>query len=385
MFGLKNNSSDLLTWAKVDYYIDIDKQQKKGNIPVNIGICTGGGDCPGLNAVIRAVTRHAILNYNMKVFGVECSINGIMTTPPAVRELTLNDVSGILLKGGTILGTSNAGTPFKDPETGAKGISNALANWKTLGLDCLIVVGGDGTQRMAVMLQDAGMPIVGIPKTIDNDYEPTDVSIGFMTAVEVASEAISRLHSTAEAHSRVMVAEVMGRDAGFIALHAGIASAANIILVPEIPFSYDAIIKAMESRRKRGRNFSVVVVAEGAHEVGKEPKFRSSSTGSIHLGGIADEVAREIHGRAKIDTRVTVLGHIQRGGSPAPLDRILATAFGVHAVDLVAAKKFGRVVGYRGGEITSRKYGEFASEARRLSLKDPFLLAAEAIGISLGR
>ena len=229
MFGLKNNSSDLLTWAKVDYYIDIDKQQKKGNIPVNIGICTGGGDCPGLNAVIRAVTRHAILNYNMKVFGVECSINGIMTTPPAVRELTLNDVSGILLKGGTILGTSNAGTPFKDPETGAKGISNALANWKTLGLDCLIVVGGDGTQRMAVMLQDAGMPIVGIPKTIDNDYEPTDVSIGFMTAVEVASEAISRLHSTAEAHSRVMVAEVMGRDAGFIALHAGIASAANII------------------------------------------------------------------------------------------------------------------------------------------------------------
>jgi phosphofructokinase-like protein len=330
------------------------KNRQGGGIQtMNIGICTGGGDCPGLNAVIRAVTRHAILNYGMKVFGIECSMNGIMTTPPAVRPLSLGDVSGILLKGGTILGTSNAGSPFKDPKTGAKAIANSLANWKTLGLDCLIVVGGDGTQRMAVTLQDAGMPIVGIPKTIDNDYEPTDVSIGFMTAVEVASEAISRLHSTAEAHSRVMVAEVMGRDAGFIALHAGIASAANIILLPEIPFNYDAIINAMERRRKRGRNFSVVVVAEGAHEIGKEPKFRSSSTGSVHLGGMADEVALQIHKMAGMDSRVTVLGHIQRGGSPAPLDRILATAFGVHAVDLVAAKKFGSVVGYRGGKITS--------------------------------
>jgi ATP-dependent phosphofructokinase / diphosphate-dependent phosphofructokinase len=367
------------------YDCSLMKEQNKGTMTVNIGICTGGGDCPGLNAVIRAVTRHAILNYGMEVFGVECSLNGILCSPPAVRKLTMSDVSGILHRGGTILGTSNKGSPFKDPKTGATAIANALTNWKSLGLDCLIVVGGDGTQRMALQLQNAGMPIIGIPKTIDNDYEPTDVSIGFMTAVEVASEAISRLQSTAESHSRVMVAEVMGRDAGFIALHAGLASSANVILLPEIPFSYDAILLAMEKRRERGRNFSIVVVAEGAHEIGKEPKFRSSSTGSVHLGGVADEVAIQIHARAGIDSRVTVLGHIQRGGSPAPLDRILATAFGVHAVDLVARKEFGQVVGYRGGKITNIAYSEFQNQARSLSLKDPFLHAAESVGICLGR
>jgi 6-phosphofructokinase 1 len=352
---------------------------------MKIGICTGGGDCPGLNAVIRAVTRHAILNRGMEVYGIECSINGLLCDPPAARKLSLVDVAGILDLGGTILGTSNKGSPFKDPENGEKAKAKAFSNWKSLGLDCLLVVGGDGTQRMALQLHDSGMPIIGIPKTIDNDYEATDISIGFMTAVDVASESIARLHSTAEAHSRVMVAEVMGRDAGFIALHAGIASAANVILIPEIPFDFDVIVNAMESRRKRGRNFSVIVVAEGAREAGKEPIFRSSATGSMHLGGIADEVARQIHLRTEMDSRVTVLGHIQRGGAPSTVDRILATAFGVRAVDLAAQKKYGRVVGYRGGEISDVGYEEFEKGTRTLNLDDPFLVAAESIGICLGR
>lgn len=352
---------------------------------MKIGICTGGGDCPGLNAVIRAVTRHAILNHGMDVLGIECSINGLLSDPPAVRPLNLRDVAGIIDLGGTILGTSNKGSPFKDPASGDAAKKKAFETWKKLGLDCLLVVGGDGTQRMALQLHDTGMPIIGIPKTIDNDYEATDISIGFMTAVDVASEAISRLHSTAEAHSRVMVAEVMGRDAGFIALHAGIASAANVILIPEIPFDFDVIVQAMESRKKRGRNFSVIVVAEGAREIGKEPAFRSSASGTMHLGGIADEVARQIHERTGMDSRVTVLGHIQRGGSPGTVDRILATAFGVHAVDLAAQKKYGRVVGYRQGKISDIGYEEFTEGTRAIALTNPYLHAAESIGICLGR
>ncbi len=352
---------------------------------MKIGICTGGGDCPGLNAVIRAVTRHAILNHKMDVYGIQDSLNGLLCDPPAVQKLSLPDVAGIIDKGGTILGTSNKGSPFKDPQKGAEAKAKAFKNWQALGLDCLIVVGGDGTQRMALQLHDAGMPIIGIPKTIDNDYLATDISIGFMTAVDVAAESISRLHSTAEAHSRVMVAEVMGRDAGFIALHAGIAAAANVILIPEIPFDFDAIVRAMDDRRKRGRNFSVIVVAEGAREQGKDPMFRKSSTGSLHLGGIAGEVASKIHQKTGIDTRVTVLGHIQRGGSPVTIDRILATAFGVHAVDLAAQKKYGRVVGYRGGQIGDIGYDEFDNGTRAISLTDPYLRAAESIGICLGR
>jgi phosphofructokinase-like protein len=352
---------------------------------MKIGICTGGGDCPGLNAAIRAVTRHAILHHQMEVFGIQDSINGLLLDEPAVQKLSLLDVAGIIDRGGTILGTSNKGSPFKDPQKGAEAKAKALKNWRTLGLDCLIVVGGDGTQRMALQLHDAGMPIIGIPKTIDNDYMATDVSIGFMTAVEVAAEAIGRLHSTAESHNRVMVAEVMGRDAGFIALHAGIAAAANVILIPEIPFDFDVIIRAMDSRRQRGRNFSVIVVAEGAREKGKDPMFRTSATGSIHLGGIAGEVASQIHQRTGIDTRVTVLGHIQRGGAPVTIDRILATAFGVHAVNLASQAKYGRVVGYRCGDITDSLYEDFQNGTRALSLNDPFLIAAESIGICLGR
>jgi ATP-dependent phosphofructokinase / diphosphate-dependent phosphofructokinase len=335
--------------------------------------------------VIRSVTRHAILSHQMGVFGVYESINGILCDPPHIRPLTLRDVDGIVDRGGTILGTSNQGSPFKDPVAGPKAIATALKHWKTLGLDALIVVGGDGTQRMALNLHHAGMPIVGIPKTIDNDYSPTDLSIGFMTSVEVAAEAISRLHSTAQSHSRAMVVEVMGRDAGFIALHAGIAAAANVILLPEIPYDLEAVVKATEGRRARGRNFAVIVVAEGAYEKGKKPQFRSSATGTVHLGGVADEVARNLHARCGMDTRVTVLGHIQRGGPPVMMDRILATAFGVHAVNLVAQKKMGRVVTWSQGRVSDLPYDKIVQGTRSIGPTDQFLHAAEAIGICLGR
>lgn len=352
---------------------------------MKIAICTGGGDCPGLNAVIRAVTRHAILNCGIEVIGIEESLNGLLCTPPRIRPLKLGDVAGILERGGTILGTSNKGSPFKDPEKGAAAIATALKNWKSLGLDALIVVGGDGTQRMALNLHDAGMPVIGIPKTIDNDYSPTDLSIGFMTAVEVAAEAISRLHSTAEAHSRIMVAEVMGRDAGFIALHAGIASGANVILLPEIPYDVDVIARAMQERSARGRNFSIIVAAEGAFEKGKTPIFRSSATGTFNLGGVSDEIARTLHARTGMDARVTVLGHTQRGGSPVMIDRILATAFGVHAVDLAKEKKYGRVVTWRHGKIGDILYNDIDGGTRALKPDDQFIHAAESIGICLGR
>ena len=321
----------------------------------------------------------------MEVFGIQDSLNGLMSDPPQIRQLRLEDTSGILDRGGTILGTSNKGSPFKDPDKGAHAVQTALKHWQALKLDALIVVGGDGTQRMALNLHTNGMPIIGIPKTIDNDYSATDLSVGYMTSVEVAADAIGRLHSTAESHSRVMVVEVMGRDAGFIALHAGIAAGANVILLPEIPYNYDAIVASLKARAARGRPFAVVVVAEGAFEKDKEPMFRSSSTGTMHLGGIADEVARQIHARAGTDTRVTVLGHIQRGGAPSTFDRILATAFGVHAVKLAAQKRYGRVVGLRGSRITDMSYDELFDGTRAIGASDQFVEAAEAVGICLGR
>jgi len=321
----------------------------------------------------------------MEVVGIFESINGLLCTPPKIKPLTLDDVAGILDRGGTILGTSNKGSPFKDPKKGPDAIATALSNWQSLGLDCLLVVGGDGTQRMALNLHNAGMPIIGIPKTIDNDYSPTDLSIGFMTAVDVAAEAITRLHSTAEAHSRAMVIEVMGRDAGFIALHAGIAAAANVILIPEVPYSFDAIVTATEARRARGRNFTIIVVAEGAFERGKQPIFRSSATGTFNLGGVADEVARELHQRIGMDSRVTVLGHTQRGGNPGTVDKILATAFGVSAVDLAAQRQWGNVVVWKQGKVNHVPYDSITKGTRSISTNDQFLQAAESIGICLGR
>jgi phosphofructokinase-like protein len=357
---------------------------------VRLGLSTGGGDCPGLNAVIRAVVKHGIGTYGAKVIGIEDSFNGLMDRPMRVRELGFDDVTDILARGGTILGTTNQGDPFNYPPSAGKARvdrSTLLVEaYKQLQLDAMIVVGGDGTQAIAARLTPFGVNVIGVPKTIDNDLAGTDQTIGFDTAVQVASDSVSRLHSTAESHDRIMILEVMGRDAGFIALHAGMAGAANIILLPEIPFEWDAILAKIEERKRLGRYFSLVVVAEGAFEKGQQPTYAGVSGANLRLGGIGGLVAHELTTRTGLETRVTVLGHIQRGGSPSPLDRNLATAFGAHAVDLAAQKRYGRVVVLRGAQVSDVAYADVAGRARPIDLTtDPYVRAAEAIGICLGR
>ena len=352
---------------------------------MKIGLATGGGDCPGLNAAIRAVVRTlSEKSRNNKIIGIRDSINGLLSSPPDVIPLEMGSVAGILERGGTILGTSNSGSPFKKDDK--KAHKKLLTNWRKLNLDGFIIIGGDGTQRIAHTLYKIGIPIVGIPKTIDNDFTPTSLSIGFLTAVDVVAQCVSRLHSTAEAHSRIMVVEVMGRHAGFIALHAAIASGAHIALIPEIPFDYEKIAKKIKERSRRGRNFCVVIVAEGAFEKNKKPLFRSSATGTLNLGGIADDVARRLHEKTGTDARVTVLGHIQRGGPPSVPDRILASLFGVKAAQLCLEKKFGHVVGLMEGNISSIHFNDIPEDGTcDLGKENPIIAAAESLGICLGR
>jgi len=355
-------------------------------VTMRIGISTGGGDCPGLNAIIRAFVKCAIRKHKIQVYGIEDSLDGLVDRPTRIRPLSEKDVRGILDRGGTILGTSNRGSPFKAADGGAAVRARITEAWAENKLDGLIMIGGDGTQGMAmVMARELGIPLIGIPKTIDNDFGATQLSVGFMTAVDVAADAVARLQSTAEAHDRIMVVEVMGRSAGFIALNAGIAGGAHIILIPEIPYDYDALIRKIEERKKDGRQFCVVVVAEGAHEKGSAPQFRTSATGSTHLGGIGDVVARELYQRTGVATRVTVLGHIQRGGSPNPMDRILATAFGTHAANLAAEKKFGRIVCLNQGSVSDISYDDVTRGATPLNPNSYMVQAAESVGICLGR
>lgn len=355
---------------------------------MKIGLSTGGGDCPGLNSVIRAVVRYAV-GLGHEVIGIEDSFMGLMERPYRIRPLKPRDVSGILNRGGTILGTTNAGNPFKiklgsNPTTCDKS-ALLLEGYKDLGLDCIIVIGGDGTQTIAWQLTQIGVNIVGIPKTIDNDLLQADVTVGFETAVEVASDAILRLQSTAESHDRIMVLEVMGRHAGHIALHSGMASGAHVILLPEIPFSYDAIIHKIQERQKEGMNYSVIVVAEGAMETDSEPLYNSTSPGKKNLGGIGQIVAEKLNQLTGIDARITVLGHIQRGGQPCPRDRVLGTLYGVTAVDLAVNKDYGKVVVMHKHEMKAVPYAAVASSFRPVAQDDMYLQAAEAIGICLGR
>jgi len=312
-----------------------------------IGILTGGGDCPGLNPVIRAVVRKAI-NDGWQVIGFKNGWKGIIENDSL--PLDLEAVSGILPRGGTILGTSRT-NPYKKEG----GVEKVKETYKKLGLDALITVGGEDTLGVASKLTNDGIPnIIGVPKTIDNDLSATDYTFGFDTAINIAMECIDRLHTTAESHHRVMVVEVMGRHAGWIATEAGIAGGADIILVPEIPIDIEEICTLIRRRHSRGKTFSIVVVAEGAN-------FRKDSLvlqeqkldefGHVRLGGIGDSLAKEIEKRTGYETRVTVLGHIQRGGSPTAFDRVLGTRFGVKAVELVTAGKFGRMVALSGNKI----------------------------------
>src|SRR3989338_5405230 len=315
---------------------------------IRVGVLTGGGDCPGLNAVIRGIVRKAAQN-KAEIIGIKNGWKGLIENDTI--ELGLESVSGILPKGGTILGTSRT-NPYKKPDDAKK----AIAHYKKLKLDALIVIGGEDTLGAAnkLLKENDALNIVGVPKTIDNDLSATDFTFGFDTAVNIATEAIDRLHTTAESHDRIMVVEVMGRHAGWIAIYSGLASGADIILIPEIKMDLDDICDVLKKRHARGKGFSIVVVAEGAtfkegQVVTQEEKL--DAFGHVRLGGIGEILAVEIEKRTDFETRVTVLGHIQRGGTPSAFDRVLATRFGVKAVELVLNKRFGYMASLKANEI----------------------------------
>ena len=315
---------------------------------MRIGILTGGGDCPGLNPVIRAVVRKA-MNDGFEVIGIKNGWKGLIEND--TTALNLDSISGILPKGGTILGTSRT-NPYKKEG----GLENVKANFKALGLYALIAVGGEDTLGVATKLAKEGLNVVGVPKTIDNDLSATDYTFGFDTALNIATECIDRLHTTAESHHRIMVAEVMGRHAGWIALEAGIAGGADVVLIPEFPIDIEEVCDLIKKRHQRGKTFSIVVVSEGARfkeatMVLQEQKL--DEFGHVRLGGIGEILAKEIEKRTGYETRVSVLGHIQRGGSPTAFDRVLGTRFGVKAIELVKEKKFGQMVSLSGNKIIS--------------------------------
>ncbi|HEY8369718.1 MAG TPA: 6-phosphofructokinase [Thermodesulfobacteriota bacterium] len=341
-----------------------------------IGVLTGGGDCPGLNAVIRAVVRRAEqLGYD--VMGLKGGWRGLIDRKH--EKLTLDSVSGILPRGGTILGTSRT-NPFKRPEH-----EEALyRNWKDLSLDALIAIGGEDTLGVARRLHEKGYRVVGVPKTIDNDLGGTDVTFGFDTAVAIATEAIDRLHTTAEAHNRVMVVEVMGRHAGWIATYSGIAGGADVILIPERPFDLDEVCTLIKRRHARGKNFSIVVVAEGATPKEAPGQATAASRevdafGHVRLGGVGNYVGEEIEKRTGYETRVTILGHVQRGGTPTAYDRILATRYGVHAVEMVQRGEWGMMAALRGNQIVSVPLSE-ATAALKLVDPETFRIAEVFFG-----
>ena len=313
-----------------------------------IGVLTGGGDCPGLNPAIRAIARRA-LKENIQVTGIRNGWKGLIEKDTI--ELDLNSVSGILPKGGTILGTSRT-NPYKEKGDLAK----LKKNLNALKLDALIVIGGDDTLGTASKLSKEGLKIVGVPKTIDNDLSCTDFTFGFDTAVNIATEAIDRLHTTAESHHRIMVVEIMGRHAGWIATYAGIAGGADILLIPEVPVDMDEVCGIIKTRHARGKDFSIIVAAEGAKLKDQDLILKTKKKdafGNVLLGGIGHAIGRELGERTGFETRVTVLGHIQRGGTPSAFDRVLATRFGVKAVELVLNGEFGQMASLRGNEIVS--------------------------------
>lgn len=357
-----------------------------------IGILTGGGDCPGLNAVIRAVVKGATLKRGWEVVGIEDGFDGLLDLRKC-RPLSLDDVRGILPRGGTILGTTNRGNPFsypleRDGRTEVVDLSHqVVANVHALGIDALVVVGGEGSLKIALELMAKGVPVIGVPKTIDNDLLETDVTFGYNTALETATDALDKLHSTAESHHRVMIMEVMGRYAGWIALESGIAGGADVILIPEIPFAVEKICRAVDERRQRGRRFSIIVAAEGAYPRGGDRIVREqgkAGRSAERLGGIGDYVAREIGGCLDMDTRVTVLGHLQRGGSPTTFDRCLGSRFGIKALELAERGEFGQMACLKGRDIRSVA---IAKAVRRLKLIEPdgaLAKCAEELGIMLG-
>lgn len=353
-----------------------------------IGILTGGGDAPGLNAVIRAVVKSAA-NCNCEVLGLEDSFDGLLELDRH-RVLTPKDVTGILRLGGTILGTKNTGNPFAYPRNTSGGVvdysDRCVEIFHKLGLDALIVIGGDGTLSIGYEFQKKGIPMVGVPKTIDNDIPETTNTFGFSTAVDFATDAIDRLHTTAEAHHRIMCVEVMGRYAGWIAMHAGIAGGADVVLIPEIPYDLRKVAERIQAREKWGARFHIVVVAEGAKPKGGAVSVVEEGRPGVaeRLGGAAARIADQLEELTGKESRTVVLGHLQRGGSPSSFDRVLATRFGAKAFEMVMQRKFGHMVASHPPDLVAVPIDKIVGRTKNVPIDSDVVHAARALGMSLG-
>lgn len=356
-----------------------------------IGVLTGGGDCPGLNAVIRAVTKAAMNEHKLEVYGVQDGFLGLIQN--RMHPLQWNDVSNILTQGGTILGTSNQANPQRFAiERGGRTewcdvTDRVIDHVRANDLDALVCIGGDGTMTGASNLIENGINCIGVPKTIDNDLEGCERTFGFDTAVHTATECFDKIHTTAMSHHRVMVVEVMGRNAGWLALHTGIASGSDIVLIPEIPYDIDAIAEVLHHRSRIGKRFSIVCVSEGARPKDGDVVVQrrvETSPDPIRLGGIANKLVADIEERTKLDCRATVLGHIQRGGSPTPADRVLATQFGYHALDILVKGARGQLVVQQSGRLAEVPIQSVAGKQRKVPPDDPLIRTAVAVGTSFG-
>jgi 6-phosphofructokinase 1 len=353
-----------------------------------LGVLTSGGDCAGLNAVIRAVMYHAVRIYGWKVLGILDGTAGLIDRPPRYRELAMDTFDGRLLReSGTFLGTTSKGNPlhFEMPDGSYRDLSPEFAEGvRELGLDALIVIGGDGSMRIVSQLcERAKIPMVGVPKTIDNDVHCTEYSVGFATAVNVVTEALDRLQPTAASHHRVMVLEVMGRDAGHIALNGGIAGGADIILIPELPYSVAGVARRITELLAEGRTHALVVVAEGVRTEEGTKAITPDASGKCY-GGIGHYLMEKLAPLTSTEIRVTILGHVQRGGTPSPRDRLLASSFGVHAVQMVAHGRFGRMAAWHDRGVVDVPLAEVTVGARTLDPKDPLIETARGLGIHLG-
>jgi phosphofructokinase-like protein len=358
-----------------------------------IGILTGGGDCPGLNAVIRVVAKAAINKLGIEVMGIEDGFLGLIRN--RMRPLGLDDVSNILTVGGTILGTSNKADPahfaIGNDEQGQPVFEDVtkrvVEHVRERGIDGLVCIGGDGTMSGAAHLIEHGIQCVGVPKTIDNDLMHTDVTFGFATAVQTATCCLDRIHSTASSHHRIMIVELMGRNAGWLTMHAGIASGADVILIPEIPYDLDSICETCVRRSKRGKRFTLVAISEGARPKGGQQvvnKIVHDSPDPVRLGGVSTVLAEQIAARTHQETRATILGHVQRGGTPIAADRVLATQFGHQAIQMVAMHEWNRVVVMRKGRTDMVDITAVANKQRLIELDDPLIAMARAVGTCLG-
>lgn len=358
-----------------------------------VGILTGGGDCPGLNAVIRAVAKTAIYQHGLEVWGIEDGFLGLIRN--RMHRLSSDDVSNILTRGGTILGSSNRANPAKFAvSTDAEGkpifedvTRRVIEHVSDRKLDAIICIGGDGTMTGAASLVEHRIQCVGVPKTIDNDLMHTDITFGFQTAVNTATEALDRIHTTASSHHRVMLVEMMGRNAGWLTLHSAVASGADVILIPEIPYRIDAICDYCMKRSRHGKAFTIVAVSEGAKPEGGEQvvdRVVHDSPDPIRLGGVSDVLCDQISEKTGLAARATILGHVQRGGTPVPADRVLGTLFGYHALELTLAGRFNELVVMQKGAITSVPLSSVAGQQRLVPPDDPLIAAARATGATFG-